>query len=359
MPDPDTNQGSNILDSPVLKSYPFIKSLSWPKPKRKTAVTLIIGIVCKDAIVLAADSQTTKGTVKQSGTNKISEIKFTNGNALVAEAGSASLSNRVVELFKRSAATTDITDDSTIEKLLQKCLREVRHDLTSLHIGSVSPKEQQDYFLDESNYFEIMLAYYQGNKPRIYKFNPLWCIPSPAITYFETSGIASELANYILREHTAPAMDKNLAAVIAIKTVKDAIEYVEGCGMPIRLALVHKPYRRRPYDVVPKKGLEHHTISVGERVYCGEAETVLSRVEISDSKKVDEITKIISKIEQNTKESRNKKLHQALQKQVKAYFKNAEKEWSEFCKKYPDRAAKVEAEFAKTGQGYEILPDIE
>jgi 20S proteasome alpha/beta subunit len=295
-------------------------------------VTLIIGIICKDAIVLAADSQTTKGTVKQSGTNKISEIKFTNGNALVAEAGSASLSNRVVELFKRDAVVTDIVDDSTISKLLQKCLREVRHDLTSLHAGNISPKEQQEYFLDENNCFELMLAYYQGSKPRIYKFNPLWCIPSPAITYFETSGIASELANYILREHTAPGMDSKFASVIAIKVVKDAIDYVEGCGPPIRLATVHKPYRYKP---IKRDG-------AGKKVY-GDICVQSSRVAVCPSNVVEEIASIISKVEEETKSTRNNKIHKALKDQTESTVKQMQKMWAVLRKKDPESATELES----------------
>jgi hypothetical protein len=75
--------------------------------------------------------------------------------------------------------------------------------------------------------------------------------------------------------------------------------------------------------------------------------------------KVDEIIKIISIVEQNTKESRTKKFHQALQKQNIAYSKKAAKEWDDFCKKYPERAAAFEAEIEKTGQAYELLSDEE
>jgi hypothetical protein len=78
--------GNNIFDSAALDAHTFPRR----KPKKGKRVTLILGIICRDAIVLAADSQTTKGSAKQLGANKISVAEFGNGKAAVAESGSAS-----------------------------------------------------------------------------------------------------------------------------------------------------------------------------------------------------------------------------------------------------------------------------
>jgi len=199
-------------------------------------VTLIVGIICRDAIVLAADSQTTKGIAKIPGTTKIRVIDFVNGKALVAESGSASLSNSAIEAFQRLAKVVKIEDEFTISKSAEAAVREIRNQITSLHPTNNSPQEWQDYFFRDENYFELMVAYYHGGNPHLYKLNPVWCIPVPATFYFLTSGIAADLANYILKEHTEPMMDSEFASVIAIKVVEDAIEYVEGCGSPTRVA---------------------------------------------------------------------------------------------------------------------------
>ena len=54
----------------------------------KTPVTLIVGIICRDAIVLAADSQNSYGSLKLPGTNKISKVTFRDKKEiLVAESG--------------------------------------------------------------------------------------------------------------------------------------------------------------------------------------------------------------------------------------------------------------------------------
>src|ERR1035441_4740028 len=234
--------GNNILDSQSGIRHPF------RKPKiRKTPVTLIVGIICKDGIVLAADSQTTKGisigASKSCDTNKINVVEFSNGKALVAESGSASLSNTAIETFQRMAKNVKIENEATICKLAESAIREVRSRITNLHPSNTTPEGWQDFFTRDVNYFELMLAYYFDGIPYLYVLNPLWCIPVKATSYFETSGIASELANYILKEHTEPKMDSEFAAVIAIKVVEDAIEYVEGRGKPTKVALIQPPVK--------------------------------------------------------------------------------------------------------------------
>jgi 20S proteasome alpha/beta subunit len=285
-------------------------------------VTLIVGIICKDGIVLAADSQTTRGASKQSGTDKINVIEFANGKALMAESGSAALSGRVIEIFQKKSAATKITDESTISKLAEESLREVRLSITSLHPEKNTSEDWQDYFGREINYFELMLAYYFNRKPHLYIFNPLWAIPVKSSSYFATSGIAAELANYILREHTEPKMDSEFASVIAIKVVEDAIEYVEGCGSPPRVALIQPPIE------VPDllDTLSGKTESAGYSLRSYSYHTS-EPVTIFPQEKVEEIAKIISSVEQKSKNTQNKKIHQALRSQTEKAFKEFLKDW--------------------------------
>jgi 20S proteasome alpha/beta subunit len=306
--------GSNILDSHAANR------LGWPKPKRKkTPVTLIIGIICKDAIVLAADSQTTKGISKQPGTNKISVVKFSNGKALVAESGSASLSNRAIQIFQTKAEGVKMENELSVAKIAEEAVREIRNSLTSLHPGNTSPTDWQDFFGQEINYFELMVAYYFGDKPCLYKLNPLWCIPVPTTSYFMTSGIAGDLANYILKEHTEPKMDSEFASVIAIKVVEDAIEYVEGCGSPPRVALIKEPLE---IPEMPKFG---QPVTAADALMPPRFHYT-DPVVVFPEKKVQEIAKIIASVEQQTKNAQNKKIHQALRSQTEKAFKEMMKD---------------------------------
>lgn len=259
-------------------------------------MTLIIGIICANGIVLAADSQTTKGAAKQLSTNKISVVEFETGMALVAESGSASLSNAAIEIFQRKAKGKQIKDETTVAKTAEESVREVVRGIT-IHLNpNSSDTERQDFLFQEANYFELMVAYYFEYGPCLYKLNPAWCIPVKATSYFMTSGIASDLANYILEEHTAPKMDSDFASVIAIKTVEDAIKYVEGCGSPPRVAIIPFPL------LFPNP-------------FFGSTDDICPFV-IFPQKKVEEIAKIIASVEQRTKNTQNKKIHQALRRQT-------------------------------------------
>jgi 20S proteasome alpha/beta subunit len=328
-----------------------------PKLNKKP-VTLIVGIICKDGIVIAADSQTTKGQSKLLGANKINVIEFANGKAAVAESGSI-LSNVVIEALQNKARGTEIVDELTIAKTAESAVREVIAGITQhLNPESLGGVDRQKLLMVDDNYFELMIAYYFGNKPRIYIIRSAWVVPFSSALYFATSGIAGDFANYILKEHTVPEMDKNLASVIAIKTVKDAIDYVEGCGLPIRLALVHKPYRQRPFKVVAKKGNEHLAVSIGEKVY-GEVEVVPSSIQIYEPEKIEGITEIISKVERETRDARNDKFHKAIQDQSKAYFKKIAKGWAKFCKTHPDVSEAMAKHIEETSEAFELLPDAE
>lgn len=326
--------------------------------RKKKPVTLIAGIICKDGIVVAADGQTTRGSAKQLGAEKISVVQFENGIAAVAESGAAALSTAAIEILRKIARTRRIEDETTVGKTCEQAVREVVCGITK-HLNPLSPDlERQSFLCSEENYFELVLAHYFGFKPRIDLIRSAWCVPMslPSGEHFLTSGVAANLANYILREHTSKGMEKKLASVIAIKTVKDAIDNVEACGLPIRLAIVHKPFRKRPYRVEPTDPKAQ--VHIGKRVYEDVA-VHPSRVELCDDERVEGITKIISRIEENTKSSRNKKFHDALKHQQDVFFKRQEKAWSDFCKKHPDLAEQAVKQWESSAETYEILPDEE
>jgi 20S proteasome alpha/beta subunit len=277
-------------------------------------VTLIIGIICKDGIVLAADSQTTKGAARQLGTNKIRVVEFGNGKAIVAESGSASLSARAIEVFQRKAAGRKIEDDSTIAKAAEESVREIRSSLTSLHPNCNFPDRWQQFFNEDINYFELMLAYYFEGKPHLYKLNPLWCIPVPATAHFMTSGIAGDLANYVLQEYANPGMESELASVVAIKAVEDAIEYVEGCGGPPRVALIRTPTGVPP--LVSPASSQVLGISPNFQPYAYYTDPVV----IFPREKVEGIAKVIASVEQRMKAAQNKSILKALRSQTGKLF---------------------------------------
>jgi 20S proteasome alpha/beta subunit len=234
------NGTCNLLERERKSPQRFRKPFHRKRLPIKKTMTLIIGIVCHDGIVMAAESQTTKGNSKLLGTNKISIVEFEHDKVLVAEAGSANLSNHAIELFQRKARGVKIDNDSTVPKLVQKSVFEVVEKLLEPFKSGATPAQIQDFLLDEINKFELMVAYYFQKKPYLYMFrSALAGIPDKVKTYFETSGIGADLADYILTKYIKENSDSEFASVIAVKALQDVSNHVEGCGGPLRMASLH------------------------------------------------------------------------------------------------------------------------
>src|SRR5437667_8044568 len=79
--------------------------------RKKTVVTILVGLICKDGIALASDSQTTVGTSKRTDTDKIALVRYSNdGLAAVAQGGDYSLSSYAIDIFHRLALASSLDD---------------------------------------------------------------------------------------------------------------------------------------------------------------------------------------------------------------------------------------------------------
>lgn len=134
--------------------------------KRKRPVTLIVGIICKDGIVVASDSQTTWGTGKSWDAKKMNELEHIYGRALVAEAGAVITSSKAIEELQRLATIHEEVKKDGLAALLESSARQVREKLR-LHHASCSSEELREIIRDEGLDFALMLAHYDYKTPRI------------------------------------------------------------------------------------------------------------------------------------------------------------------------------------------------
>lgn len=219
-------------------------------------MTLIAGIVCKDGIVVAADSQVTAEPTKMLNTNKVNVINFPHlKRALLAEAGVVSLSNRVVDLVKAKAANADIVDENTIPLILQESVMQVRGEQMKLYPGHHPLAEWSDFFQQRSA-VALILAYYHNHKPHLYTISIDECFLYEARDHFAVRGCGDFFGNYLLREHTTANMPCALGAVMAVKVAQEVSRYVEGCGMPIKAAIIQSPPDSTPaneLEMMPAK----------------------------------------------------------------------------------------------------------
>ncbi len=176
----------------------------WPTfPKRKRPpVTIIIGIICKDCIVLASDSQTTYsssvGAIQRLDTTKITPIEFANDTlALVAQSGETTLSGRAVEIMTDMAKGKSISDYRTVADIAQKAVRQVKEELKEQNLGC-GMEALHEYISKESLHFELMIAHYHDEKPYIFTIDFALGIAAKKPHYFTAIGCGSGIATYIL-----------------------------------------------------------------------------------------------------------------------------------------------------------------
>ena len=201
---------------------PSLQSPKWPKHEGKKSMSVLIGIICPEAIVLAADShitETCNGTYDS--VDKIGVVDFWVDEVLVAQAGSWSITNRIVEKMREKAKGVRITSASVVLKIAEDSIRETKNPMD---------EDQTKFFY--ANPPALMLAFYVGDKPNLHKvYLDGSGITSPKAGHYAAVGIGEFLATYLLGEYAVPKSHSDLAiatSVFAIKKVKDITKYCGG-----------------------------------------------------------------------------------------------------------------------------------
>lgn len=198
-------------------------------------MTLIVGVVCKDAIVFGAESETTCGDSKFQGTKKISIVDFIGGSVIVGEAGIQHLSHATVDKFIEVASKTKAENEESIVKALETSFRETTKRTIAPRLGT---KTCQDFYRQEYNYFEITLGFFCGGRPSIYILNPIFGIAVKCRERFSRSGIGKDLAEYLLKDFPFENMDSRATTLAVTYVVREAKTSVSGCGGNTEIALV-------------------------------------------------------------------------------------------------------------------------
>jgi 20S proteasome alpha/beta subunit len=267
-------------------------------------MSILIGIICPDGIIVASDSQVTdpyQGTF--SYTNKISTVSFNIDEILVAQAGLSSITNRIVETMQAKSKGIKITNHQIVSKIVEDSIRESKQDLD---------EDQKKYV--EQNGAELMVAFYVNGTPYLHTVNVIGSgILEPSTKLFATAGIGSYLANYLLREFVEPKEGVELAIATSIFVIKKVNDNTKFCGGETNV---------KRMGLVP--------------VYNWDTQYV-GKVLDTPQKFVNLTEKKLMKEYENTKKSRNKRVRAILQnvgakvwaehlKKVKAELKAEEEE---------------------------------
>jgi len=271
-------------------------------------MTLIVGIICADGIVMGSDTQTTYSAygTKLLDQNKFSIVRFRDSAVLVGESGSVNLANRTIQIFEKKAKEINSQNsDDVVAQTLKEAIRETRNERMSIETaGAYSLEGWQKFFME--NGMSLMVAYYFKETPLIYKVSIDDCIPIKCPTHFSCAGCGESFGAYLLNEFSSPGMDSAIVSTLAVKAIDESTKYVDGCGLPIKLAWLKAP-KAQPKDflVMPYMPM------MFEDYIC-----------IFPSERVEEIVQMIRRTDISTKADRVKEFETILKANIIRYLRH-------------------------------------
>ncbi len=272
-------------------------------------VTLIIGIVCKDEIVVAADSRTTFPSHVEDHTKKLRIIEFQHGQALIAWSGYTAFAVDTVDVLEREATNLKPEHFRDLAELAKRVLDEMRTREMAPYRGTMVSVESVQAHLRDNVQFNLMLAYYFQDQPYLYTLS----FPSGSIyreqSHFSAEGQNASLGSFLLKEYTQPAMDKETAAAIAVYVIESVGEHDRTVGGMTKVAVV-----RRPQPLPDPLALLPH--SMGGTPYIPLPDYSPQAQLLSDSA-VLKISKIAAKVKASISHRHTKQLKDELKRQTR------------------------------------------
>jgi 20S proteasome alpha/beta subunit len=263
-------------------------------------VTIIVGIVCADAIVLASDSQTTSGTAKRTDTEKITSVNFANLEILVAQAGYAPFSGQAVEIFTALAKDKEATDYRTVAETAELAMRKLK-DRIRFQQGDCTMEELREFVWQHELGCELMIACHFEGKPYLFTIDMVVGVANKVNSRYEAIGCGANLGAYLLSELCEADMHFDQAAVLAVYVVEIVKNHDAYCGGQTKLGIIH-----RVDDLMSK-------------VLSGLGEKYRTFIQTFSQKEIDELSNIATTVHEVSKVTRSRDF-------LRALVKKAEKE---------------------------------
>jgi hypothetical protein len=143
-----------------------------------------------------------------------------------------------------------------------------------------------------------MVGHFHNYKAFLHTFNFRMGTVITSKSFFESTGVGSALANYLLSEFASRDMDYNFGQALSVYVVDKVIKNVGYCDRPIRVALLFS----HPSELLvqaPEKAFKHLS-------------PAMQTVRILDMAEVKAIEDKVTQIDEETKQHRIEKLRSAL-----------------------------------------------
>ena len=264
------------------------------KKPRPAPVTIIVGIICKDAIVLASDSQITTGNSKQTDASKIEIVQFQNMPVMVAQSGLVAFSGRLLEIFEKMAEHKAIGHHRDVGEVAQSAVRQLRQEIRGQR-GDCSMDEVDEWLRRNGLECELVMGFFFREKPYLYSINLALGVASQFKSYYGTSGCGGNLGQFMLAEHSKPEMDRDFATTIAIYTVDTVKDHDAFCGGPTRVGVMQLRHQWWLGAAVGSKNVD---------------------ISILPQDDVDEFSTLIKNADLEAREGRNQKMYAIFEEKV-------------------------------------------
>lgn len=245
-------RSSNRLESKRI----WCQKPDWPKPKKPNEpsfkkpippMTQIVGIVCKETIVIASESQFTIGTDwKQFEKQKTDSFIFKDRNeGIVAFAGAVKPALRVIDLMKSIASQNMSDNEMSGVNVAKEAIIKYRQEATDFYQKSsnMSVDEQDKIFGVNDRYFQLLIGHAFGIRrqdriPCLYSIDVSDGQPE-RINDYVVNGSGVQLATFMLKQFDYKEMEWAGAISLAIDAVDRIKESDLYCGGQIRVGMLH------------------------------------------------------------------------------------------------------------------------
>jgi 20S proteasome alpha/beta subunit len=262
-------------------------------------VTLIIGTICKDAIVMASDSQTTREGSKRTDAEKLLSLRFGTDRVLLGHAGNAGNSARAIEILSELAKDKPLDDYRMPADLARQAMIQLKHELKQQYCDC-TVEQLREMIWKEELQSELMLAYYYKGKPYIFTVDLAVGRSDKEKSWYSAIGCGANLGSYLLSEHTQAGMNASVASCLAAYILETVCKHDSYCSPPVKIAVIINDLAAYAAGMTPQPQSTHPS------VYGG------GMVTISVVNKAHSMAKSVDRIIESERLNRNKKLERLL-----------------------------------------------
>ena len=205
-------------------------------------MTLIVGIIAKDAIVMASDSRTSfDGQTIQDNAKKIRILKYKGGEALIGASGFTGLAYDAIDQIQERIYGKEMPDARSLPVIIKGVIRDILTEQVKpfTNVATMSHHQLIERLKCDQG-FSLMLGFFHSGTPFLYTFDfPQFTI-EPGQQHFSSVGLGNggDLGAYLLEEFTTFDMGLELASAFSVYVVESVGCYNKSVGGPTRVAVL-------------------------------------------------------------------------------------------------------------------------